>query len=315
MLVACLFIAISCVILFAGAELLVRGGASMALKLGLTPLVVGLTVVAFGTSAPELIVSLKAAWIGQSDIAIGNVVGSNIFNIAIILGLAAAVFPITTNLQVLRWDAPVLLAVTLLVPLTFLDGQVSRVEGVILAVGILAYTGWAVRMAKKDEKLGHEAHVDVPEIEKKGTLFSDILKVVAGLGVLVLGSRILVTNAVTVAQGLGVSEAIIGLTIIAAGTSMPELATSVVAAIRKQSDIALGNVLGSNLFNILFVLGGSAAVHPVKTSGLQPVDLWVMIGLTVVLVPMLATGRRLSRPEGLLLVATYIGYLAYMWPK
>jgi cation:H+ antiporter len=315
MLVPSLLILLACLILFAGAELLVRGGASLALKLGLTPLVVGLTVVAFGTSMPELIVSLKAAWLGQSDIAIGNVVGSNIFNIAMILGLAAVVYPVSTHLQVLRWDAPVLVVVTLLVPLTFLDGRVSRVEGIVLMLGAIAYTWWAVRMAKKDEKLGHEAHIDVPEIEKRGSILTDILKIAAGLGVLVFGSRLLVTNAVDIAKSLGVSEAIIGLTIISAGTSMPELATSVVAAFRKQSDIALGNVLGSNLFNLLFVLGGSAAIHEIQTSGLKPVDLVAMIAITVILLPMLATGKRLNRSEGLVLVACYGGYLAYMWPK
>ncbi|TAE74188.1 MAG: sodium:calcium antiporter [Verrucomicrobia bacterium] len=315
MFVSVLLILLACLILFAGAELLVRGGASLALKLGLTPLVVGLTVVAFGTSMPELIVSLKAAMLGQSDIAVGNVVGSNIFNIAVILGLAAVVYPVSTHLQVLRWDAPLLVGVTLLVPLTFLDGSVSRFEGIVLALATVAYTWWAVRMAKKDEKLGHEAHIDIPEIKERGSIFTDVLKIVAGLGVLVFGSQLLVVHAVKIAEALGVSEAVIGLTIIAAGTSMPELATSVVAAFRKQSDIALGNVLGSNLFNILFVLGGSAAVHPVRTSGLQTVDLWMMIGITVVLLPMLFTGRRLSRGEGLVLVACYGGYLTYMWPK
>lgn len=315
MLVPSLLILLACLILFGGAELLVRGGASLALKLGLTPLVVGLTVVAFGTSMPELIVSLKAAMLGQSDIAIGNVVGSNIFNIAVILGLSAAVFPVTTHLQILRWDAPVLIAVTLLVPLTFLDGSVSQIEGIILMLLAVTYTVWAVKMAKKDETLGHEAHVDIPEIKNKGSILTDVVKIAAGLGVLVLGSRILVDNSVVIAKSLGVSEAIIGLTIIAAGTSMPELATSVVAAFRKQSDIALGNVLGSNLFNLLFVLGGSAAIQPVKTSGLQPVDLWMMIGVTIILFPMLLTGKRVSRGEGLLLVACYGGYLAVMWPK
>jgi len=315
MLVPVLWILLSCAILFGGAELLVRGGASLALKLGLTPLVVGLTVVAFGTSTPELIVSLKAAMLGQSDIAVGNVVGSNIFNIAVILGLAAVVYPVSTHLQVLRWDAPLLVAVTALVPLTFLDGTVSRIEGIVLALATVAYTWWAVRMAKKDEKLGHEAHVDIPEIKERGSILTDILKIAAGLGVLVLGSRLLVDNAVLIAKSLGVSEAIIGLTIIAAGTSMPELATSVVAAFRKQSDIALGNVLGSNLFNLMFVLGGSAAIHPVGTSGMQKVDLWTMIGLTVVLLPMLFTGKRLNRLEGLVLVACYGAYLALMWPK
>lgn len=315
MLVSSLLIVLACLILFAGAELLVRGGASLALKLGLTPLLVGLTVVAFGTSMPELIVSLKAAWSGNPDIAIGNVVGSNIFNIAVILGLSAVVFPITTHLQVLRWDAPVLVAVTLLVPLTFLDGSVSRIEGAVLVLLAVAYTVWAVKMAKKDEALGHESHVDIPEIKNKGSVLADVVKIAAGLGVLVFGSWLLVKYAVDIAKSLGVSEAVIGLTIIAAGTSMPELATSVVAAFRKQSDIALGNVLGSSLFNLLFVLGGSASIHSVRTSGLQQVDLWMMIGVTVVLLPMLWTGKRLNRVEGLVLVACYGGYLAFMWPK
>ncbi len=301
--------------LFLGAELLVRGGASLALKLGLTPLVVGLTVVAYGTSTPELLVSLKAAFAGNSDIAIGNVVGSNIFNIAVILGLSAAVFPISTHLQVLKWDAPVVLLVTLLVPLTFLDGRVSRVEGGILLVFAVAYTWWAVRMARKDEAKGHETHVDIPEIRKRGSILSDLFKIAIGMMVLILGSRLLVDNAVIIAKSLDVSDTVIGLTIIAAGTSMPELATSMVAAIRGQSDIALGNVLGSSLFNLLFVLGGAAVVFPVGTAGLQPFDLYMLIGVTALMLPMLATGKRLNRAEGLLLFATYGVYLAVMWPK
>ena len=301
--------------LFLGAELLVRGGASLALKLGLTPLVVGLTVVAYGTSTPELLVSLKAAFAGNSDIAIGNVVGSNIFNIAVILGLSAAVFPISTHLQVLKWDAPVVLLVTLLVPLTFLDGRVSRVEGGILLVFAVAYTWWAVRMARKDEAKGHETHVDIPEIRKRGSILSDLFKIAIGMMVLILGSRLLVDNAVIIAKSLDVSDTVIGLTIIAAGTSMPELATSMVAAIRGQSDIALGNVLGSSLFNLLFVLGGAAVVFPVGTGGLQPFDLYMLIGVTALMLPMLATGKRLNRAEGLLLFATYGVYLAVMWPK
>lgn len=305
----------SFVVLFIGAELLVRGGAGMALKLGLSPLVVGLTVMAYGTSMPELIVSMKAALAGQSDIAMGNVVGSNIFNIAVILGLSAAVFPIRTNLQVLRWDAPLLLVVTLLAPLTFLDGSVSRVEGVFFVLLAIAYTVWTVRMTKRDESAGHVAAADAPEIRPSKSLVGDIVKIVAGLLVLVGGSRLLVDNAVVVATSLGVSEAVIGLTIIAAGTSMPELATSVVAAWRKQSDIALGNVLGSNLFNILFVLGGSAVISPIKTTAMSRLDIGMMIGVTVVLLPMLATGKRLNRVEGLLLLAAYGGYMFLMWPK
>jgi len=304
----------SFIVLFIGAELLVRGGAGMALKLGLSPLVVGLTVMAYGTSMPELIVSLKASLAGQPDIAMGNVVGSNIFNIAVILGLSAVVFPVRTNLQVLRWDAPLLLLVTVAAPLTFLDGQVSRIEGSIFLICALASTVWTVRMARKDESAGHEAAADAPEIRPSKSLAGDIVKIVIGLLVLVGGSRLLVDNAVVVASSLGISDAVIGLTIIAAGTSMPELATSVVAAWRKQSDIALGNVLGSNLFNILFVLGGSAVVHPIGSTAMSRLDLGMMIGVTALLVPMLATGKRLSRPEGLLLLAAYGGYLFLLWP-
>jgi cation:H+ antiporter len=315
MFVPILLLLTSCVILFAGAELLVRGGASLALKLGLTPLVVGLTVVAYGTSMPEFVVCVKAALSGNSEIAIGNVVGSNIFNIAVILGLAAVVYPVTTNLQVLKWDAPVVLAAALLVPMTFVDGVVSRVEGGVLLVLAILYTWWAVRLAKKDEAKGREAHIDVPEIREKGSVLTDLIKIGAGMGVLVLGSKLLVANAIIMAKSLGVSDTVIGLTIIAAGTSMPELATSVVAAARGQSDIALGNVLGSSLFNLLFVLGGAAAIFPVRTAGLQPFDLYSMMAITLLMVPFLASGKRLNRVEGLLLVTCYGIYLAVMWPK
>jgi cation:H+ antiporter len=315
MATAVMLIVASCLILFVGAELLVRGGASLALRLGLSPLLVGLTVVAYGTSTPELLVSLKAAWAGNPDLAIGNVVGSNLFNIGVILGLAALVAPVRTHLQVLKWDAPVLVAATILTPLTFRDGVVTRGEGGILLVLAALYTWWAARMAKGDQAAGHEAHVDVPEIKQKGAIWLDLLKIAAGIAVLMVASRLLVDNAVIVAKSLGVSDTVIGLTIIAAGTSMPELATSLVAARRKQSDIALGNVLGSSLFNLFFVLGGAAVIHPVRTLGLQPFDLYALIGITVLMFPLLWRDRRVSRFEGGLLVGAYACYLAIMWPR
>lgn len=315
MLLPVLLILASCAILFIGAELLVRGGSSLALKLGLTPLVVGLTVVAYGTSAPELLVSLKSAASGRSDIAIGNVVGSNIFNIAVILGLSALVQPVKTNLQVLKWDAPVLVAATLFAAFTFHDGVVSRTEAVILLLSAILYTWWAVRMAKRDESLGHEAHVDIPEIRRKPGTIGDVLKIAAGLAALVLASRLLVDNATIIAKAVGLSDAIIGLTIVAAGTSLPELATSVVAACRGQSDIALGNVVGSSIFNLLFVLGGAAVISPVATTGLQLADLCALIGLSILLVPILGRGPRVNRAEGGFLFSCYLAYLFIMWPK
>lgn len=322
MMVSSLLIVLSFGLLFLGAELLVRGGASMALKLGMSALVVGLTVVAYGTSMPEFVVSIKAAYEGQPGIAIGNVVGSNIFNIAVNLALAAVVFPIITHPDILKRDLPILLGATLLVPLTFLghqftfeDGEISRGEGALLLGGAIIYTWWMVKSTRGDNHSTVESLAEVPEVKKTGSLAADIGLILAGLGLLVLGSRLLVDHSVIIATSLGVSEAVIGLTIVAAGTSMPELATTIVAAFRKHSDIALGNVVGSNLFNLLFVLGGSAAIHPIKTSGLKLIDLWVMIGVTAILLPMLLTGRRLSRLEGALLVLGYAGYLALMWPK
>jgi cation:H+ antiporter len=225
------------------------------------------------------------------------------------------VYPVRTNLQILKWDAPVLLIVTLLVPATFLGGSVNGADGAILLLGAVAYTAWAVRIAKRDEKLGHEVHVDIPEIRVKGGVPLDLLKIAAGIGVLILASRLLVDNSIIVAKTFGLSDAVIGLTVIAAGTSMPELATSVVAARRGQADIALGNVLGSSLFNLLFVLGGAAVINPVSVRGLQNFDLWSLIGVTALMTLFLYTGRKVGRFEGLLLCLAYGIYLAVMWPK
>lgn len=295
-------------LLFLGAELLVRGGAGLALRLGMSALVVGLTVVAYGTSAPELLVSLRAATRGEPGIALGNVIGSNIFNIAVILGLAAVVKPIGADAGVIRRDGPVLLGVSLLAALMLRDGTVSRIDGALLLAGSLGYTVWIVRAAR-----AASSSDDAPA--RPGRILPQLAWLALGLGLLVLGSRLLVDHGAALARHWGVSDAVIGLTIIAAGTSMPELATSVVAALRGQSDLSLGNVVGSNLFNLLFVLGLSACIHPIDATAITAVDLTAMLLLAAVLLPILWTGRRISRTEGGLLLGSYGVYLWALWPK
>ncbi|GAA5480992.1 calcium/sodium antiporter [Haloferula sargassicola] len=308
MLSAALLTLLSFGLLFLGAEWLVRGGAGIALRLGLTALVVGLTVVAYGTSSPELLVSVKAAWAGQPGISVGNVIGSNIFNIAVILGVASLIRPIRVQSSVIRRDAPVMLAVTLGGLAVLWDGAVSRLEGGLLLVASVVYTVWIIRAARK-EAPGEDEGLKPLGVGRA------LFFILGGLLVLAAGSRLLVDNSIIIARALGVSEAVIGLTIIAAGTSMPELATSAVGAFRGQSDISLGNVVGSNIFNILFVLGLAAVIHPIAGAGVRGIDQAFVLGTAVVLVPLMWTGRVIGRKEGALLLVSYAAYLWLMWPK
>ena len=307
------FICVSLLLLFAGAEFLVRGGSSSAIRLGLSPLVVGLTVVAFGTSSPELVVSIKSALVGQGDIAIGNVVGSNSFNIGVILGLTALICPLPVHRQIIKMDAPIALGLAILLPILLLGGTLSRWEAALLFAGILAYMGLNIHLARRASNEPETYDAPGTGVLKHWSL--DILFILGGLGILVLGSRLLVDNSVSLARTLGISEAVIGLTIIAAGTSMPELATSVVAAFRKQADIAVGNVVGSNVFNILGILGVAGLVKPLQSSGVTLTDYGFMIGFSLLLIPLLYTGRVLHRLEGALLLAIYGVYLFILWPK
>lgn len=315
MILAYSLIAVALLLLFAGAEMLVKGSASLAARAGLTPLVIGLTVVAFGTSSPELAVSLKAAAAGQGDVAIGNVVGSNILNIALILGLAAVIFPITVHLQLIKVDVPIMIVVSALLPLLMRDGILGRAEGGVLFAGIILYTVLNVLMARRgaDAEVEEEFAESVPKQTKHW--FIDLLLVGGGLAVLVIGSRLLVDNSIEVARAYRISEAVIGLTIVALGTSMPELATSIIAAVRRQPDIALGNIIGSCIFNILSILGLSASIIPVTSGGITLIDYAVMAGCAVVLLPFLMTGLRLGRVEGLVLLSVYGGYLYHLWPE
>ena len=298
-------------LLTVGAELLVRGSSKLALHLRVPALVVGLTVVAFGTSAPELVVSISSNMRGLGDIAVGNVVGSNLFNIAVILGLAALIRPLKVNLKVLKIDMPIVVVLTLLVPILLLDDAISRLEGTALLCGIITYTGFTVFYGKK-EAAGFQ--VSNQEDHPKGSLVVQILLILGGLCGLVLGSRLFIDGAVEMAERFQVSEAIIGLTIVAAGTSLPELATSAMAAFRKEEDIAVGNILGSNIFNILAILGVAGSISPVHVQNISAFDLGVMIVVTLFLLPLVHTGYRINRFEGAALLVLYGGYLYYLWP-
>lgn len=307
-----LILALGLVLLYFGAEGLVRGSSSLALRLGLSPLVVGLTVVAFGTSTPELVVSLKAAYLGQGDISVGNVVGSNICNIGLILGFSAVIIPIKVASQIVRIDTPIMIGATGLALLFLRDGSLSRTEGIILFVLLIAYVIFSVIIAKKDatDPLAAEFGEEI-RISKSGVAV-DLLMVAGGLVLLVLGARFLVDAAIDIAKAAGLSEAVIGLTIVAIGTSLPEFATSLVAALKKEADIAVGNVIGSNIFNILCILGISATVTPLSSSGITAIDLGVMAAFAVVLWIFSRTGFRITRAEGLILLAAYVGFLAWL---
>jgi len=312
MTLAALFLLLGLVLLYFGAEGLVRGSSSLALRLGLSPLVVGLTVVAFGTSSPELVVSLKAALDGQGAISVGNVVGSNICNIGLILGLCAMITPIATNSQIIRVDIPIMLGITAVALFVLANGHLGRPEGILLFALLLAYIFFSVRLARRRpaDALSAEFGEEV-KISKRG-LAVDLLMVAGGLILLVFGARFLVDGAVIIARAFGWSEALIGLTIVAIGTSLPELATSLVAAVKKETDIAVGNIVGSNIFNLLGILGITAIVHPLQADGVGMVDFAVMAAFSLVLWPMAFHQQRITRPEGAALLAGYVGYLFWL---
>lgn len=314
MMTSIVFVLLALLLLFIGAEGLVRGSASLAVRLGLSPLMAGLTIVAFGTSSPELVVSLEAALSQQGNIAVGNVVGSNSFNIAIILGLTALICPIPISRQIIKLDAPIALGVALLLLLLLFDDSLGRLEGALLLAGIIAYTWMNVALARKQGGAGvsEQSDLSVPSPSRHWGL--DLALIVVGLGILIFGSRLLVEHSISLATGLGISDAVIGLTIVAAGTSMPELSTSLVAAIRKQPDIAIGNVVGSNVFNILGILGVASLVSPISAPGITTTDYLTMVIFSALLIPLLYTGRMLHRLEGVVLLALYGAYLFVVWP-
>jgi cation:H+ antiporter len=311
MLLNLLLIAGGFVVLVLGAEWLVRGASKLAAAAGVPSLVIGLTVVAFGTSAPELAVSVGSALAGSADIAVGNVVGSNIFNVLFILGLSAMAAPLIVSAQIVRIDVPIMIVASLLVWVLALDHAIGRVEGAILCALIVAYTVLQIREGRKNGADGGE----VAEGGGKPPIPINVGFIVAGLVLLVFGSRVLLEGATGLARAMGVSELLIGLTIVAAGTSLPELATSVLAAIRGERDIAVGNVVGSNIFNLLSVLGLSAAVVPggvAVAEGALSFDIPIMTAVAVACLPIFFRRHLIARWEGGVFVAYYIAYTLFL---
>lgn len=303
------------VLLVWGAEQLIRGAARLAAGLGVSPLVIGLTVVSYGTSAPELFISTISAWAGAADLAFGNVVGSNIFNILFILGICALISSLDVDARLIRIDVPIMIGASAVAWIFAADGVVDRAEGLVLALGVIGYTAYCIRASRNEPPEVQEEYAREygRKARTRRQIIAQIVLCMFGLTMLVIGSHMLVTACVAIARWLGVSELVIGLTIVAAGTSLPEVATSVVAALKKERDIAVGNLVGSNIFNLLSVLGFSALVAP---SGITapPQSLWfdvpVMMAVAIVCLPIFFTGHRISRWEGALFLGYYVFYIA-----
>ncbi|MBI5962066.1 MAG: calcium/sodium antiporter [Chloroflexi bacterium] len=312
-----LFIA-GLIILILGADLLVRGSSHIASALGVSPLVIGLTIVAIGTASPEIAVSIQSAANGQGDLTLGNVLGSNIFNILFILGVTSIVAPIVIAEQLIRKDAPILLGASLLTLALVFDGNLGAIDGLILLLLLVVYIVFALKQSRTESREVQKEYAEEyakTEIRTIKSAFTNILLILAGLGLLVLGSNWLVDSAVQIAKALGVSELVVGLTIVAIGTSLPEVATSVIAALKGESDIAVGNAVGSNIFNLLGVLGLGAVVSPDGISVVERVlqfDLPVMVFVALVTLPIFYIDSRISRIEGGLLLSYYVLYLIFI---
>lgn len=298
-------------LLIAGAELLVKGASGIALNFRISPLVVGLTVVAFGTSSPELAVGIESSLTGKEGITFGTVVGSNIFNILFILGISAVILPLSVSKKLLRMDVPFMITLSVVLLFLSLNGVLSRIEGIILTAGLIIYTTFLIVGSRRSFE---PVEADQTPVKKKGWILN-IFMAVGGLGLLMAGSNWFLDGAVEIARLAGLSEAIIGLTIVAAGTSMPEVVTSIMAALRGEREIAVGNVVGSNVFNILGVLGISAlfAAEGIDISdSMIRFDIPVMIAVALACLPIFFTGGIISRKEGALFLGYYIIYTLYL---
>ncbi|HRK95080.1 MAG TPA: calcium/sodium antiporter [Rhodospirillales bacterium] len=308
-------IVVGLVLLVVGAELLVRGSVTLARHLGVSPLLIGLTLVGFGTSTPELVASVTGALKDSPGIAVGNVIGSNLCNVLLILGTSALIYPLATTRRAFKRDGPVLLGASFILLAIAWHGSLSRPVGAIfvaLLAGYIVYTYRTEKVHPNASGALHSAEAEqVPVLSMSWPLAAAIA--VGGIALLVLGAYLLVDGAIQIARGYGISETIIGLTVVAIGTSLPELATSAVAAFRREADVAIGNVVGSNIYNILGILGVTALVQPIAIPPeIMAVDIWVMLVATVVLVVFALTGLRINRWEGGVLLGGYVAYIAYL---
>ena len=306
------------VVLTSGAETLVRGASHLAAAWGLSPLIIGLTVVAYGTSAPELAVSLHASLAGNPAIAVANVVGANIFNVLCVLGICALMAPLVISRQLVRIDVPIMIGASLMLWGLAFDGELSWIDGIVLLITIVIYTVWSIKMSRKES-------VEVPEdvlqefeaarAHRGGHVVKHLVLMIVGLAMLLLGAHWLVDGAVAVARSLGVSDVIVGLTVVAVGTSLPELTTSIVAIIRGQQDIAVGHIIGSNIFNILGIVGVSAVAAPdglIVAPSMIDMDIPIMVVVALACLPIFFTGLKIVRWEGLIFLLAYVAYTAYL---
>lgn len=311
-----LWLAAGLVALYFGAEWLVNGAAKLAVRYGISPLVVGLTVVAFGTSAPELFVSIGFNARGFPDMAMGNVIGSNICNIGLVLGVSAFICVLHVKSALLLRDLPILMVSTLIFSVMLWNGVIGRTEGIVLFAGILAYTAFQLILAKKEKnpEVLAEFAEEYDQAQAKGTaVWKLVVAILGGLVALYFGAQWLERGGVSLARSFGVPEAVISLTLIAFSTSVPELATSIVASLKKEGDIITGNIIGSCIFNLLCVIGVTSMLGPIVTSQIEMVDLYVMIAMTALLIPVMGRTRRIGRWEGAVLLACYVGYTAFLW--
>ncbi len=310
MLLNSLYIVCGLVLMPLGAEGLVRGSTGLALRMGVTALAIGLTVVAFGTSSPELVLSIEAARAGNSGIALGNVVGSNISNVALVLGLSALVRPMSVRSELVRREVPLMIGFTLLLCVLLLDGSLSRVEGLVLVVAGVFYTVFSYVAAKRGDTTAVVAEFDEALPTTKHSVPFNVAQLSVGLIVLLGGAHLLLKGSIPMAAELGISQLVVGLTVVAVGTSLPELVTSVTAALRNEPDVAFGNVIGSNVFNITVVLGAAAVIRPLEAQGLRTIDLTVLVACAVLLLPLIRSGSVLNRWEG---SALLVGYVVYVY--